>query len=129
MGRIAWRFHAACSVLALAMCSAAAVRPHYGGTLRACMREAPVSLDPATGNISQSAPILPLIAEGLTRFDPRGHLQPQLATRWQSDAGLTRWEFWVRAGVKFHDGWPLTADSAAVALRAANPGWTITAAG
>jgi peptide/nickel transport system substrate-binding protein len=126
MRRIAWPLLVISSVLALAGAATAAVRPHYGGTLRITLREAPDSLDPARLGASQGARLFPLIFEGLSRFDAHGRLQPQLATRWQGDSGNRRWQFWLRPGVKFHDGTPLTGDGVAASLRAANPGWTVS---
>jgi peptide/nickel transport system substrate-binding protein len=93
------------------------------------VREAPVSLDPARLSASQGARIFPVIFEGLTRFDTHGRLQPQLATRWQGDSSDQRWQFWLRPGVKFHDGTALTAEATAASLRVANPAWTVSVDG
>jgi peptide/nickel transport system substrate-binding protein len=129
MRRIAWLLFAVSSVLALAGAGAAGVRPHYGGLLRIMVREAPASLDPARLSASQGARIFSLIFEGLTRFDTHGRLQPQLATRWQGDSSNQHWQFWLRPGVKFRDGTPLTAEAAATSLRAANPAWAVSTDG
>ncbi len=129
MRRIAWLLLAISSVVALARAGTAAVRPRYGGALRIMLREAPASLDPGRLSASQGARMFPLMFEGLTRFDAHGRLQPQLAVRWQGDSANQRWQFWLRAGVKFHDGTPLTANGAASSLRVANPGWTVSVAG
>jgi len=129
MRRIAWLLLAISSVPALAVAGAAKVRPHYRGTLRIMAREAPVSLDPARLSASQGARIFPVIFEGLTRFDTHGRLQPQLATRWQGDSSDQRWQFWLRPGVKFHDGTALTAEATAASLRVANPAWTVSVDG
>ena len=129
MRPIAWLLLAISSVLALAVAGTAGVRPRYGGTLRIMVREAPVSLDPARLNAAQGARIFPLIFEGLTHFDTHGRLQPLLATRWQGDSSNQRWQFWLRSGVRFHDGTPLTAEAVATSLRAANLGWTVSADG
>jgi peptide/nickel transport system substrate-binding protein len=129
MRRIAWLLLAISSVPALAIAGAAKVRPHYGGTLRIMVREAPASLDPARLSASQGARIFPVIFEGLTRFDTHGRLQPQLATRWQGDSSDQRWQFWLRPGVKFHDGTALTAEATAASLRVANPAWTVSVDG
>jgi len=129
MRRTAWLLLAISSVPALAVAGAAKVRPHYGGTLRIMAREAPVSLDPARLSASQGARIFPVIFEGLTRFDTHGRLQPQLATRWQGDSSDQRWQFWLRPGVKFHDGTALTAEATAASLRVANPAWTVSVDG
>ncbi len=129
MRRIAWRLLVISSVLGLAAGGRAAERPHYGGTLRIALREAPASLDPARLNAFQDSCIFPLIFEGLTQFDAHGRLQPQLVTRWQGDTANRRWQFWLRTGVTFQDGVPLTADAAVASLRAANPAWTVNAEG
>lgn len=129
MRPIAWPLLVISSVLALAAAGTAAVRPRYGGTLRIMLRDASVSLDPARLSAVQGARIFPLMFEGLTRFDAHGRLQPELATRWQSDSSNQHWQFWLRPGVKFHDGTPLTAEAAAASLRAANPAWAVSADG
>lgn len=105
------------------------MRPRYGGTLRISMLEAPQSLDPAKLDTSEGRYLLPLMFEGLTRFDFNAHLRPQLATRWQSDSQMQHWRFWLRAGVNFHDGTPMTAESVAESLRVVNPGWKVSPAG
>jgi peptide/nickel transport system substrate-binding protein len=61
----------------------------------------------------------------LVRMDGRGRLQPALATSWQAAPGNQRWQFWLRRGVKFHDGSPLTPEAVAAALRAGNADWTV----
>ncbi len=129
MRLIVWTLVVISSVLALACGGAAEVRPRYGGTLRIMLRQAPASLDPARLNASEEARIFSLIFEGLTGYDARGRLQAQLATRWQADSSFQRWQVWLRAGVKFQDGTPLTADAAAASLRAANPAWMVNTDG
>ncbi|MGE5206318.1 MAG: ABC transporter substrate-binding protein [Chlamydiota bacterium] len=129
MRPIAWPLLVISSVAALAGWTTAAVRPHYGATVRITLREAPASLDPASLGAFQDSRISPLIFEGLTRFDAHGRLQPQLATRWQADSQNQRWQFWLRPGVKFQDGTPLTSDAVAASLHAANPAWTVSAEG
>lgn len=129
MRLIAWILVVISSVAALACGSAAEVRPRYGGTLRIMLRQAPTSLDPARLNASEGARIFQLIFEGLTWYDARGRLQPQLATRWQPDSSLQRWQVWLRPGVKFQDGTPLKAAEAAASLRAANPAWAVNTDG
>ena len=101
MRRTAWTLLVISSIVALAGGTAAAVRPHYGGTVRIVLREAPLSLDPAQLNVAQGKPISPLIFEGLTRFDAHGRLQPHLAARWEPGVGNQRWQFWLRPGVNF----------------------------
>lgn len=129
MRHIAWTLLVISSVAALARGTAAAVRPHYGGTVRVALQAAPATLDPARLSRAQDQHIFSLVFEGLTRFDSHGRLQPQLATRWQADSQNQRWQFWLRPGVTFQDGTPLTADGVAASLHAANPAWTVSPSG
>jgi len=57
-----------------------------------------------------------LVFEGLTAFGGDGLIHPALATEWQTDANQHRWQFHLRAGVRFHDGTPLTAAAGAASL-------------
>jgi peptide/nickel transport system substrate-binding protein len=86
----------------------ARTRPHYGGTLRVEVA--------GDGVTSPDAIILHLVLDGLTRSASDGSLQPALATEWKSSNGDRRWEFTLRDGVTFHNGYPLTADRAASSL-------------
>jgi peptide/nickel transport system substrate-binding protein len=49
--------------------------------------------------------------EGLVRWDPdwKGII-PNLATKWEANAQATEFTFWLREGVKWSDGKPLTSD-------------------
>lgn len=49
------------------------------------------------------------IYEGLTRRGPDLAIEPALATHWEI-VEPTRWRFYLRQGVTFHDGSPFTAD-------------------
>jgi peptide/nickel transport system substrate-binding protein len=86
----------------------ARTRPHYGGTLRVEVA--------GDGVTSPDAIILHLVLDGLTRSASDGSLQPALATEWKSSNGDRRWDFMLREGVTFHNGFPLTADRAASSL-------------
>jgi peptide/nickel transport system substrate-binding protein len=101
-------------------------RPHYGGTLRLAMKEAPQTLDPAVRGVPAS--LSRLVFETLVGLDDRGRPQPLLATSWQSDPGSQRWRFFLRSGVSFHDGLPLDSGTVAASLRNGNPEWKVIAA-
>jgi peptide/nickel transport system substrate-binding protein len=58
------------------------------------------------------------VAETLVGLDRSGRPEPLLAESWTRPSD-TRWRFRLRAGVKFHDGTPLTAQAAADALNRA----------
>lgn len=64
------------------------------------------------------------VAETLVDTDRDGRLVPGLAERWTTSTDGLSWRFTLRDGVRYHDGTPLTADSAMAALEraAARPG-------
>ena len=127
MKRFCSLLFAASSLLAIA--ATAESRPHYGGTLRMVVREAPASLDPATLAASGPPGLSSLIFETLTVLDDRGRPQSLLANSWQSEPGNQRWRISLRSGINFHDGTPLDANVVAASLRAGNPGWKVIASG
>lgn len=119
----------AASSLFLAVIALAESRPHYGGTLRIAMQEAPLTLDPPALANSGGKNISHLIFETLVTLDPQGRPQPLLAKSWETEPGEQRWRFLLRPGVLFHDGSPLDAASVVACLRSANPEWKVLAAG
>lgn len=58
-----------------------------------------------------------LVYDRLVALDNYGRFQPQLAAEWSHDAAFKRWQFALRAGVKFSDGSALTAADVAAALQ------------
>jgi len=126
-----WPLLAVSSVL-LATAALAETRPQYGATLRFSTRIAPTSLNPADKSQPDSIAqrnLMRLMFDTLVTMDDRGSLQPALAISWQAAPGNQRWQFWIRLGIKFHDGSPLTAEAVAAALRAANPDWNVVPTG
>ena len=118
--------------VALAGAAPASTRPHYGGTLRISIREAPASLDPADPaqlGMFTSPSLSRLIFDTLVTLDARGQAHPALATAWQAAPGNQRWQFSIRRGVTLHDGTALSSDTVAASLRAANPHWKVFATG
>ena len=75
-------------------------------------------LDPADVDDSESIKVLNNVCEGLVRFKS-GTLQvePCLAESWSISADGCLAIFAMREGVKFHDGTPLTAETAAWSFR------------
>ncbi len=57
--------------------------------------------------------------EGLTLQGADGRPQPRLATAWESSPDGLQWRITLRPGVVWHDGAPMTAQSAAEALESA----------
>ena len=78
-------------------------RPHYGGTLHVETLADPWQAADSIGRR--------LVFDSLTGVNESGALQPALAVRWKAQNGGHRWQFWLRPGVHFHDGSPLTAES------------------
>ena len=68
------------------------------------------SLDPYTLNETTTNAHLGHVYEGLTKRGKDLAIEPGLAEQWEtSEDGLT-WRFYLRKGVKFHNGNPFTAD-------------------
>ena len=108
-----------------ALCGAA-TRPHYGGTLRVEMRAALPELDPANAD---AAPLTSLVFEPLVRLDANGAPQPCLALSWHHDAAWRRWQFNLRPGVKFHDGFAMAPATVVASLEASLADVGIAASG
>lgn len=130
MKRSGWQWLAVSSVL-LGAFAAAETRPQYGGTLKTATSITPVSIDPADKAQPDSIArqnLTRLMFDTLVILDDRGKALPGLAISWQAGPGNQRWQFWLRRGVKFHDGSPLTPEAVAAALRGANPEWSVSPA-
>jgi len=72
------------------------------------IESSPASLDPRIGTDAQSEHIDELLFDGLVEKDENFNFKPALAERWQLRDPLTV-VFYLRDGVRFHDGRPLTA--------------------
>lgn len=67
-------------------------------------------IDPAVGSDEASSSSFVLLYDSLVYPTPDGDIKPHLAERWEvSEDGLT-WTFYLRSGVKFHDGSEVTAE-------------------
>ena len=97
------RFWAASAALLLA----GTAWPAMATTLRYANQGDLKSLDPYTLNETTTNAHLGHVYEGLTRRGKDLAVQPGLAEKWEiSDDGLT-WRFFLRKGVKFHNGNPV----------------------
>ena len=100
-------------VASLAMATAMAVvlaAPAQAKTLKWASQGDLNSADQYMRNQTLSLSIMSHVYEGLIRRDPKTlAIEPALAERWEI-AEPTRWRFYLRKGVKFHDGRPFTAD-------------------
>jgi len=124
-------FFVASSLLCV-LSAGAVTRPHYGGTLHVQMRATPTSLDPAGSNEPDwfgLRNLSSLMFETLVSLDEQGRLAPVLASSWQAEPGNQRWQFFLRPGVAFQDGTPVTPDAVAASLRNTNPTWKVFSEG
>ncbi|MEE4601015.1 MAG: ABC transporter substrate-binding protein [Desulfobacteraceae bacterium] len=89
--------------------SAAIALPAGAKTLRFAFQGDVQSMDPYNLNETFHLGFWGNIYEGLIRRGPNLEIEPALAERWEV-MEPTRWRFYLRKGVKFHDGTPFTAD-------------------
>lgn len=77
--------------------------------LRIAMLETPAVLDPATAETVWERLVAINLFEGLVRRGADGNLEPVLAERWEMDAKGMQYTFFLKRGVKFHNGKEMTA--------------------
>ena len=87
-------------------------------TLRWASQGDPQTMDPHSQNETLTNNVNGQIYERLTNRDAKLALVPGLAASWKQTGPLT-WRFKLRAGVKFHDGTPLTADDVVFSIQRA----------
>ena len=84
--------------------------PVSGGTYRRPLEFMPRTLDPALATDIYSITIIQQLFDGLVQFDRDLNIVPAVAKSWKiSSDGLT-YTFYLREGVKFHNGREVTAD-------------------
>jgi MarR-like DNA-binding transcriptional regulator SgrR of sgrS sRNA len=99
------------------------------------MHVASVTLDPrewkmGTTESAADEKLGALVYDRLVALDNYGRFQPQLATEWSHDAGFKRWQFTLRANVKFSDGTLLNAADVVASFQPLLPdGQQITVSG
>ena len=80
------------------------------------------SLDPAVASDTLTGEAIELIYAGLVDFDDQGHVVPDLAELFERSDDGTVYRFFLREGIRFHDGSLLTAHDAKRSIeRALNP--------
>jgi len=119
------------ALISLTRFAPAATRPHYGGTLRAAVQSAPMTLElPAETNSTDYTAlsrILSLVGDNLVTVDAEDRTQRALALSWDRDSSSQHWKFTLRHGGKFHDGTPATPAVIAQILGALHPDWKVQA--
>ena len=85
-----------------------------GGTVIYAAGADPDSLDPANAESNPSEAVNRMMYENIARFDEKLNIVPGLATKWEQAKDGMSWTFFLRKGVKFHDGTPFNAEAAKV---------------
>ncbi len=102
--------------------------PRDPNTVVFLIESSPANLDPRIGTDAQSERIDALLFDGLVNRDANFQFTPALAERWEQPNPRTL-IFHLRAGVRFHDGRPLTARDVVWTLESmrnpAHPGYVI----
>ncbi len=89
---------------------AAAGTPVQGGVLRAALTASPPTLDPHSATHLAVREVGLHIFESLLTFDSKFQVVPQLAERWEMSKDGKVYTFYLRKGVKFHNGKEMTAE-------------------
>lgn len=84
--------------------------PTIGGIYRKPLEFMPRTLDPALSSDIYSVTVIQQLFDGLVQFDKNLNIIPAIAKSWKiSPDGLT-YTFYLREGVKFHNGREVTAE-------------------
>jgi peptide/nickel transport system substrate-binding protein len=97
-------------LLAPAKVAAAPVAVPRGGELIVGKDQEAPGLDPAKNPASAAIRIFDLLYSRLTRLDNEMRPRPDLAERWRISPNGKIYTFWLRKGVKFHNGRELTSE-------------------
>lgn len=81
----------------------------YGGELIMGTHTKPTEMNPLFTTRSISMSLLDLLFDPLVRINAQGEVEPALAVRWEMSADGLTYTFYLRRGVKFHDGVECTA--------------------
>jgi peptide/nickel transport system substrate-binding protein len=95
---------------------ALAQTPQFGGTLNVAVSEPIPSLDMQRAITPGVVNVLINVYEPLVTKDFGGAVLPALAHSWDVSADQLTYTFYLREGVKFHDGSDLTADDVVASL-------------
>ena len=85
------------------------LKGRYGGTLVMGAREIPTKINPIFTTHTVSLDLMNLIFDHLIRMGTKGKIEPSLAESWENSEDGLIYTFYLKEGVKFHDGVELTA--------------------
>jgi len=97
-----------CSILSVGVIAVA--QPQSGGRLVWALYEEPPTLDPIGSTLAVQHMINDHIFEHLCVFDNEGRLQPHLCTDWTVSSDGLVWDVYLKPGITFHNGKPVTAE-------------------
>lgn len=107
---------ALCVSLALFGCGSSTDGARQTQLLRVALFDNPTNLDPRTYSDVVSYKVIEQVFDFLVRPDSTGVPQPELADHWETPSD-TVYIFYLRKGVRFHDGTPLSAYDVAFTFR------------
>jgi peptide/nickel transport system substrate-binding protein len=96
--------------------------PVRGGILRSNILSDPPSFDPHSNSTHRILALTAAVFSGLVKANPQkavvsvDNLIPDLAERWEVGPDGKTYTFYLRQGVKFHDGHPFTAEDVKYSL-------------
>lgn len=97
-------------------------KPVKDGTLVIALSANPDGLDPHKTVAAATFEVVKSLYDTLVESDPEGNIVPGLAEKWETSPDGLRWTFYLRKGVKFHNGREMTsADVKASFERILNP--------
>lgn len=106
--------------------TASAKTPTRGGTLRILSVEPAGSLEPTTSFADSARLPLAMMFETLIERDTKGKLIPALAQRWEAKNAGASYVFYLRPGIKFSNGQPVTASDVKFSIdRMRSQGFTL----
>src|SRR5712691_729925 len=82
----------------------------FGGVYRRPLTGNPSSLDPAHATDIYAHTVVNQIFDGLVQFDSHLNPVPAIAGFWEASVDGQVWTFYLRKGVRFHNGREVTAD-------------------
>lgn len=87
-----------------------AATPKFGGTYRRPLGNNPSTLDPASIADTYGFTVAQQIFDGLVQYDGSLAIIPAIAQSWKGSRDGLSWTFYLRKGVKFHNGREVVAD-------------------
>ncbi len=88
----------------------ARLSPRYGGTYRRPLANNPPTLDPHLISDTYGRTVAQQLFDGLVQYDGGLSIVPAIAQSWKGSRDGLNWTFYLRRGVKFHNGREVTAD-------------------